>query len=514
MRAASGLGERDKVIASALARLAEKRYPEACAAYSQLISSDSLDFVGLYGLGQCKSLDSLVLPSARSPSGYEFRSRYFDAAGYFMAALRVNSGANSFFSFDKLQEMLPIASTRTRRGKSSDGGEFAAYPTLLKDSVVFVPYPLRKFAQLPAVATAAGHSAALARNLDVLFDFTTEWTKASPRNPSAYRALADVLDARGEIGRSRTGGMSALAASQRARELATSRRDTLLGATREAWLRFKQGEFSRSRQLTDSILIGLVNPSREEADAVVGLAALTGKIARMSELARSPYTYAAAVSNVPVAVADAAAPFFTAAALGLCGDATDKLEQSLDQQLARYVADDQQPAITTAVKARPLSMLAPCSGAKSSLRIQAGSNRLLRLQQTLANGDTAGVKEMLKALAADNRSQRPGDIALDFTYQIAWLSAAVGDTAGAIRLLDRSLGSMPSMSAPSLREAASAAAVARAMMLRAEIAAARSENDEKTKWASAVTELWATADPPLHPYVKRMRALANSKIPR
>ncbi|HEV7837030.1 MAG TPA: hypothetical protein VGO75_03105, partial [Gemmatimonadaceae bacterium] len=348
----------------------------------------------------------------------------------------------------------------------------------------------------------------------VLFDFTVEWTKGSPGNASAYRALGDVLDARGEISRSRTGGMSALAAIQRSRELATSRRDTLLGATREAWLRFKQGEFSRSRALTDSILAGLVNPSREEADATVGLAALTGKIARMSELTRSPYTYAAAVSNVPVAVADAAAPFFTYAALGLCGDATDRLEKNLDQQLARYVAEDQQGAVTAAVKARPLSMLAPCSGAKSSLRIQAGSNRLLRPQQALANGDTASVKAMLASLATNSRSQRPGDIALDFTYQVAWLTAAVGDTAGAVRLLDRSLGSLPSLSAPSLREAAAAGAVGRAMMLRAEIAAAHGETDEKAKWASAVVDLWMTADKPLQANVRRMRSLADAGVSR
>jgi hypothetical protein len=46
------------------------------------------------------------------------------------------------------------------------------------------------------------------------------------------------------------------------------------------------------------------------------------------------------------------------------------------------------------------------------------------------------------------------------------------------------------------------------MALRADLAVARGEVDERRKWARAVVDLWATADAPLQPVVARMRSLA------
>jgi len=153
-------------------------------------------------------------------------------------------------------------------------------------------------------------------------------------------------------------------------------------------------------------------------------------------------------------------------------------------------------------------MLAPCDGAKSSLGVDPGSSPLLKLQQAFAKNDTRTLNALLAEVANNAKTQRPGDVSLDFTYQIAWLRSAMGDTVGAVRQLEGALGALPSMSAASLREAASAAAAVRAMALRAELANARGEVDEKRKWARAVADLWTTSDRPLQPVVARMRALA------
>jgi len=90
----------------------------------------------------------------------------------------------------------------------------------------------------------------------------------------------------------------------------------------------------------------------------------------------------------------------------------------------------------------------------------------------------------------------------------------MGDTANAVRQLDRALGALSSLSAFSLRDEASSGAAGRAMALRAELANARGEVALRTKWARAVTDLWATADPPLQPVVARMRALAAQGNPK
>jgi serine/threonine protein kinase/tetratricopeptide (TPR) repeat protein len=506
--ASSGLSDRDRTIGVGISRMAERRYPEACASYSELTKADSLDFIGLYGLGQCQASDSLVVRGTSSPSRWKFRSSYSDAASAYMRALNVNPSAHSLLSFEQLQELLPIASTKTRQGSNINGEKFAAYPALIHDTVVFIPYPLFQFANLPTDQTSAGQSAAMQANLDILLDFTSDWTRRSPASSPAFQALADVLEARGEIARSRSGTVSALDAAARARQLAVTPRERQLASSKEAWLRFKQGDFSGARALADSLL-ATYQPRVEDAKTLLGLAALTGKIGKTAELARLTNDYALATARVPVPVMDAAANFFAFAALGVCTDTTRAVERRLDDQLGRYVAETQERQLRSAVKARPLSMLAPCTGAKSSLGVDAGSNRLLKLQQAFAKNDTHRLDSLMAGVASNARMQPPGDVALDFTYQVAWLRSAMGDTAEAVRQLDRALGALPSLSALSLRDAASAAAVGRAMVLRADLAAARNEKEVEKKWARAVTDLWATGDTPLQPVVVRMRALAS-----
>ncbi len=505
--APSGLSQRDRLIGVALSRLADRRYPEACVSYSQLTRADSLDFIGQYGLGRCQALDSLVVRASSSPSGWRFRTRYSDAASAYIRALGINPNAHSILSFDQLQELLPIAPTKTRRGISNEREEFAAYPGLIHDTVVFVPYPLVEFARLPATQTAVTRNAALQTNLDMLLDFASEWTRRSPESSQAFQALADVLEARGEIARNRSGGLSALDAVRRARQVATNPAEGQLAATKEAWLRFKQGDFVQARSLADSVLASAFHPLPADAAAVIGLAALTGKIGRTAELARQTGDYAASAASAPVQVMDAAAPFFAFAALGVCADTTRALERRLDEQLAHSVAEDKLTRLRVAVKARPLSMLAPCTAGKSSVGIDAGGNRLLKMQQAFAVGDTRGLRTLFQSVASDEKSQRPGDVSLDVTYQLAWLRSAMGDTAAAVRQLDRALGALPSFSASSLREAGSAAAAGRAMALRAELANAQRDIESQRKWARALADLWATADAPLQPVVTRMRAL-------
>ena len=120
------------------------------------------------------------------------------------------------------------------------------------------------------------------------------------------------------------------------------------------------------------------------------------------------------------------------------------------------------------------------------------------------------LKQRLRAIAQSRRAYRPGDIALDYTYQEAWLKAAIGDTAGAILQLDPSLNAIPTMSASALREAGAAAAVGRAMGLRADLAAATGDLKNAKRWGSALAALWMDADPVLQPTVSRMKALAGS----
>jgi hypothetical protein len=68
------------------------------------------------------------------------------------------------------------------------------------------------------------------------------------------------------------------------------------------------------------------------------------------------------------------------------------------------------------------------------------------------------------------------------------------------------------LSAAGLREPAAAAAVGRAMMLRAELAVHTGDTQTARKWARNLADLWEHADPLLQENVARMRTLAATGI--
>jgi hypothetical protein len=130
------------------------------------------------------------------------------------------------------------------------------------------------------------------------------------------------------------------------------------------------------------------------------------------------------------------------------------------------------------------------------------------LQRAFARNDRDGIDRAFQTIARIRRVYRPGDVSLDRTYQEAWIRVAIGDTAAAERQLDESLNAIPTMSPSSLQEVGSAAAAGRLMALRADLAAARGNSAVAHRWASAVVQLWGSADPPLQPTVTRMRTIA------
>jgi hypothetical protein len=109
------------------------------------------------------------------------------------------------------------------------------------------------------------------------------------------------------------------------------------------------------------------------------------------------------------------------------------------------------------------------------------------------------------------RASRPGDLSLDYTYQEAWLKTAMGDTVGAIQQLDLALGALPTLSGMALKEVGAAAAVGRAITLRADLANSQHDAPAATRWSAALVALWSGADAELQPTVSRMRELAGLK---
>jgi serine/threonine protein kinase/tetratricopeptide (TPR) repeat protein len=516
MRAAgeqSKLSERDRSILNALVAMSAQRYPDACQIYAGLTRSDSLDFAGWYGLGECQYLDQLVVPSPESPSKWRFRSSYHQAAVYYMRALRLEPGAHAFFAFERLQNLLPTAPTQVRSGRGP-GPErllFAAYPGLVGDSLLFIPYSLAEFQNLSPRMTNTRHSAALARDALMLREFVNDWIRKAPESADAFEALGEVLEGAESTPENVPGRPTALSAFRRARALSGTTEQRLRIAAREVWVLFKSSDFRGARSLADSTLNEYGREGNADPRSMVGLAAITGRISKTGELAESSKEWEPVV-RVPLtpAIGSAAGQFFALAALGVCGPAFDVAERELDQKLDSFVADDQKDALRTAIKARPLMMIAPCTNAESAMRVGGSGSRVARIQQAYATKDTRRLRTLLDSAIADLKLRAPADLSFDYTYQLSWLRAASGDSAGALSQLERSLNALPSVSTSSLRQAAVAGAAMRAMVLYANLASRLGRRDSAQRWARAVVDLWGGADPLLQPTVTQMRNLART----
>lgn len=509
--ASAAMTERDRLLSVALAAMANRTYPAACGAYRRLAALDSLDFIGWYGIGECQGLDGGVLPDRSSPSGWRWRSSYHTSASAFMRAFGLNSRAHTLLSYQRLRRLLPISAANPRTDDPSSP-KFAALPSLITgDTVGYDPYPIAEFAKGLSPGATVTLNQALNRNLEILFTLVGQWVRASPNDPDAFESLSDVLEARGDIREGSDPFASASAAVRKALSLSHSDQQRLRLAVREARLSFKRGDYARMRRIADSLLVHTDRIDRNDPAVLISLTALTGKVAAMAEQATTrivPETVDGLA--VPAALRQIAGDFFARAALGACDESLTALRTQLEQQIQSSVADEQRAKFRAALTTRPLNMMAPCSGAASSLQVSAPTDRMSKVEQAFARRNYDDVKQLLRAIAQSRRAYRPGDVALDYTYQEAWLTAATGDTAGAIAQLDLSLNAIPTMSASALREAGAAAAAGRTMGLRADLAAAVGDWENAKRWAAALAALWTDADPALQPEVRRMKAVASS----
>jgi hypothetical protein len=245
------------------------------------------------------------------------------------------------------------------------------------------------------------------------------------------------------------------------------------------------------------------------ASQLAALAAFAGRTSLATRYLRlsGPNALRQGVEVVP-ATDDAVAALLVRAALGVCDDSVRALPRNIMQTLNSYVGAADRQKAADALLERPLSLAVPCTGPKATLMVSRPVSALVRIQQTAARDDSAGVRRLLDSLAQSRTGMRPGGVSLDHTIQEAWLADFAGDPRGAAARLDVSLTALPTLSSFIVTETVLAASVGRAMAYRAELAARLNDPASAALWASRVLTVWAHADPSLEPTLKRMRRLA------
>ena len=520
---AAGAGDRlavqDRLMATGLVALADQQYQQACTAYQQMVARDSTDYVGWYGLGQCRIADSLVVRDATSPSGRSFRSSYGAAAEAYAHALRLVPSTHLAFgdtAFDRLARLLFTERNVFRSGRGGEGDtmRYASFPSLVHDTLAFIPYPLDEALGNPR-RFPESNVAAVRRNQTMLRDVTSAWLDAFPASPAVLETHALVLETSGAVDPLGSPRRSALDAVRQARRFAHDPVQALRLAITEARLLLKLGDYRGTRAIADSLLAAGPDAPPAMAALLVGPALLVGHVHRAASLA--VVGFADSLMDFTVhersAVMVPAWALLTYASMGGPKDSIIVLSRRVSTAIDNYVA----PALREQIRSATLD--GPAVEGFSEIGIterhRPGANRLhlLHIQLDLARGNVAATRAALDSLWALHRAWKTS-LTVDGTYLDAALYASAGDTSAAIEVLDAALLAPLNLDTYTLTWITLPANLVRAMILRARLAAATGDSLVAARWAGAVVTFWSNADAEFRPVVDSMRALAVSVRPR
>jgi tetratricopeptide (TPR) repeat protein len=507
VHARARLRGRDSLYAEGLIAIGNGAYQSACATFERLRSADSLDAMAWYGLGDCQALDSGVVRDSKSASGWRFRTSWSAAARAYVRAATLSQPANRSLKYGMLAILLPISAAQTRGGRSVDGAQrFLAHPSAEEDSVGFVPFPFADVVAAKASVVSPTLPEALRLNRELLVNAARRWSAAFTDNPEAFEALAAGLEARGEIGAGDEGAGSAL---KKARSLAQLPDMRLRLATNDVRLRMKRGELESAMDLADSVLGAIPpTPTRDQAARIVGLAALTGRIAREGQLRSIAIASYNASAGIAPPLTESASRLFARAAAGVCDDSLLALRRELETVLESYGQPVRRSQLSRQLITRPMALAYPCFGAKAFDGLPADV-QLDAAERAALRGERRRAAIILDSVEAVRRVLLPGEVALDAVVQEARVRASIGDTASAIRQLDRVLRALPTLSQFAVREEAQSAAFGRAFLLRAELARATGDSAEQQLRARQALTVWRHADASFAPTIERLRVLAS-----
>jgi tRNA A-37 threonylcarbamoyl transferase component Bud32/tetratricopeptide (TPR) repeat protein len=514
--ASGGLSSRDSAVGLALIDLADSRFPEACDRYRSMLSRDSLDFSAWYGLGECQSRDDVVVSDRTSPSGWRFRSSQWSAITAFRRALELVPSVHVAFqgaALLRLEEILYTEPGWLREGRAlrADSLRFACFPSLVADTLGFLPWPAEEVMSGRPRAISATREQAVDRSRGILRDIGTTWIQAYPRSPAALRTYILAVERTGDLeARPPVGVPMALDAARTLRATAITAEERLATGVFEVRLLLKTGRFAPAAALADSLLASPDADSSGAAPHVAGLAALRGRVDRAAAALERTAAIRIATGpggerpELPDAVKAASLRLLAYAAFGGPRDSLLAAAENARRVIGTYVASSARQGATEAVFARPVALAWPALDTLSIV-----GDYLLDLERALQRGDRAEAGRQLGAINAIRANQRPGDVAIDATLAEVRALLAFGDTTAATDRLTRILDALPTLNSDLLTEVSQAAALVRAMALRADLARTAGDSVSALRWARAVVSLWSGGDGDTPAVVSRLRGISS-----
>jgi tetratricopeptide (TPR) repeat protein len=500
----------DSAMAWGMRALAEGQFPDACGRFRSALKRDSLDVAAWFGLGECQRLDTVVVRDPRASGGWRMRGSYEGAVWAYRRALEIAPSFNLAFgaaAYGRLANLLVADPNTIRWGRAAppDTGQFQAWPALVHDTLVFLPY---RVSESYARAAPASQGAAVARAREILAEVVRHWVTAFPADARAHATLGVVYELQGML------GDSALEQVRQALRLETDPGARARLVMDEIRLHLKLLEFGAARRLADSLLQATAPSSPGVAFQLACAAALTGRANETAEFLANSGAFS--VFRLPAgSPADQLRPAETAAlrllgfsALGVPVESIVVNERRVDTLVRRWVADRRLVAGVRFALLEKARMDAFPTRGWSEVAGPSDGFFLNEAQAALARGDTAAARAPLDTAAKQvQEAFTSADLQPELTYQEGFLWAAVRDTAAAEAFLDLSLENLPAAPAKLLSGPVDAASLVRAMALRAQLAARRGDPARARRWAAAVDTLWSGGDPEIRAFASRLKSL-------
>ncbi|HEY8851346.1 MAG TPA: protein kinase [Gemmatimonadaceae bacterium] len=485
------LSQRERDLTSALVFLGNGEYARACDVYSRLRDRNDHDFAAWYGLGQCRMMDNIVIADPASPSGWRFRANVARAMAAYARAFEILPSVHRGYergAFESLGSLLLVSQNLVAGHRQTDSAVFYGRLGLVGDSLVMVAFPWQEVFSGDPASIPPGFSEALARRRADFRRIAAGWSAAFPENAAAKHAVAAALELLGDA--------SSIDTIRLARRLERDSTRRVRLAAQEVVLLVKFGvggdlkRLAAAHALADSLLATTATRRRGEAGALASVAALSGRCSLIDALVRD--SVVVGYPGVPASLLAEANVLAARLAMGCrLQDPTLRSVWMLIERMIGKTTGEDRGRLEQMLLYRPV-VLAPLVDRDVTERLTRSTHdELLLAARAVARGDRNGARAALALVA---KRSDPGAPTPDITLARARLWLDAGDSTSAAKTLDTSLGAVLSYGAVDLADPVNAGALVSMMVLRGELAGARSDSTAARFWRSASRTLWSTAD--------------------
>jgi hypothetical protein len=275
----------------------------------------------------------------------------------------------------------------------------------------------------------------------------------------------------------------------------------------------KSDSLAAARALSDSLLSSIGSPTPYQAGFLGNLAALTGRAARAASLLQVAASDSEHIPfldaegrrlSLPTDLMGAILQLRVYAALDAPRDSVRAVYQRADQLLDRSVAPANRLAMRRRLFGTPIA-LAGESLSAAQIGTLVGTDDLVAMRAALEAGDARAARVAGARFTEVVSRYSPGTVGPDRLTAYASMLLSLGDTATATRQLDAALYGISRSRSILLAATPQAAAIGRAMLLRAQVAARSGDRATAARWLREVDVLWRGADADLRAPIEDLK---------